>query len=91
MLNHQHIKEWELTGQRPPCKYHLHTSYDKAMNAVKADNAFFVVELRAVVFYSSVLTYVWQGKRSGGFSCMQLCPIQGRKPPTQLCESARKA
>jgi hypothetical protein len=85
------LKSWQSSGVRPPCQYHHHMSYKKAFAHVQADEAFFVTELRAIVPYTSVLFYVWQGRRSGGYSTMQLCSIQGRKPPTPLCEAARKA
>lgn len=54
------------------------------------DEAFIIPELgRAVVAYNC-LAYVWQSKRSAGFSMLQLGPIRGKKSPTPLCEEARR-
>lgn len=78
VLTHDHIKQWESSGVRPPCKYHHHTSYKKAMSQVDDDNAIFVPELRAIVMYTCVIKYIWQGRRSAGFAAMQLCPVIGR-------------
>ena len=93
VLNHLEVKAWEESGKqiRPGCKFHRHLSYKKALAEVEDDNAFWVPELRAIVRYTCVDYYVWQGKRSAGFSAMQLCPIKGRQGPLALCREARLA
>lgn len=76
VLTHNHIKQWQASGQRPPCIHHVHMTYTRAMRQVTEDNAIFIPELRAIVMFDCVLRYVWKGCKSAGFSVMQLVPIR---------------
>lgn len=40
--------------------------------------------------FTCVLRYVWIGRRSGGFSALQLTAISGHKSPIGLCAAARR-
>lgn len=77
ILTHNQVKQWQISGQRPPCIHHIHVSYTKAMRQVTEDNAIFIPELRAIVIYDCVNRYVWRGCKSDGFSVMQLVPVTG--------------
>ena len=90
ILTHSQVTAWEVSGIRPPCKYHYHTSFTKAQQAVHGDEAIWIPELRAIVMYTCVLRYVWTGRRSGGYSTLQLTAVVGRKSPIGLCAEARK-
>jgi hypothetical protein len=91
VLSHEQVRIWEEEGKRPPCKYHHHVSPRVALESIKNDEAFPVKDLRnAIVIYTSVLRYIWQGRRSAGFSTLQLAPVTGRKSPLGLCAEARK-
>lgn len=84
------MNKWESSGKRPPCEFHHHISYTKALAKINEDEATWIPELRAIVIYTCVLRYVWTSKRSGGFSTLQLTGMTGKKSPLGLCAAARK-
>lgn len=90
VLSHGQVASWEVSGVRPPCQFHYHTSYTKARISVEQDEAIWIPELRAIVMFTCVARYVWLGRRSGGFSTLQLTAVIGRKSPLGLCAEARK-
>ena len=75
VLTHQHIADFEKTQERPPCEYHHHTSYKKALTALENDEAIFHAELRAIVIYTCITRYEWKGRSSAGFRTLQLVPV----------------
>lgn len=85
ILNHEQEEQWRKTGQRPDCRHHRHTNtYKQAMDMIERDEAYYVhipnvINSRSIVVYTCVVRYVWQGRKSAGFTAMQLCDIIGRK------------
>ncbi len=76
LLSHNQVREWERTGKRPPCQFHHHTSYKKAMMMVEHDEALNYLFVRAVVQYDCVRRYRWTGALSDCTQVMQLLPIR---------------
>lgn len=60
------------------------------MRMLEQNEAYVDPDLPRVIIPYASLHYMWQGRRSAGFSTLQYCRLTGRQGPLPLCDAARK-